>query len=331
MPRRSRGYRGSRPPSSAPGTALAIGAHRPIGTFPGSSSRPRQASYARGGGPDSETLWEEVTCTWSSLTTGRRSAGCPALVLEGLRADPALVLGVATGSSPATTYRALCPRDGATSQRVRCVALDEYVGLPGRSPVLPRVRRREIAEPLGIRPDNVLVPDGNAPDPSGGAALRGAIRELGGVGIQLLGIGRNGHVGFNEPGSPLVPARRRAPQRDHPAGQRPFFARPDDVPTCCITQGVATIVAARKIVLVASGAHKADAVAAAVAGPVTEDCPASILQRHPDVSVVVDREAAALLALPGQGADRQGRSRGRSWSPWRRSRAGTACPRARSG
>jgi glucosamine-6-phosphate deaminase len=228
------------------------------------------------------------------------------LVLEGLRADPGLVLGVATGSSPATTYRALvrARTEGADFSGVRCVALDEYVGLPETDPRSYHAYvQREIADPLGVRPENVLVPDGNAPDLAlSGAAFEDAIRGLGGVGLQLLGIGRNGHVGFNEPGSAFgsqthVARLSETTRRDNAR----FFARPDDVPSCCITQGVATIVAARKIVLVASGAHKADAVAAAVEGPVTEDCPASVLQRHPDASVIVDREAAALLALPDQG------------------------------
>jgi len=224
-----------------------------------------------------------------------------ALVLEELRADPGLVLGVATGSSPVTTYRALigARAEGADFSRVRCVALDEYVGIPESDPrSYHAFVRREIAEPLGVGLANVLVPDGNSPDPEAAcAAFEDAVRALGGVGVQLLGIGRNGHVGFNEPGSPFGSrthlAQLSATTRVDNAR---FFAHPDDVPTHCLTQGVGTIVEARRIVLVAAGPHKAEAVAAAVDGPVTEACPASILQRHPDATVVVDREAAGLLA-----------------------------------
>ena len=224
------------------------------------------------------------------------------LVLDGLRADPGLVLGVATGSSPVTTYRALIAAhgEGADFSQVSCVALDEYVGLPESDPrSYHAFVRREIAEPLGVRPDHVLVPDGSAPDPAAAcAAFEDAVKDVGGVGIQLLGIGRNGHVGFNEPGSAFGSrthlARLSATTRRDNAR---FFARPDDVPTHCLTQGVGTIVEARRIVLVASGSHKAEAVAAAVEGPVTEACPASILQRHPAATVIVDQEAAARLAV----------------------------------
>jgi glucosamine-6-phosphate deaminase len=228
---------------------------------------------------------------------GRAAAS---LVLEGLQADPRLVLGVATGSSPITTYRALTrSRDeGADFSRLRCVALDEYVGLPESDPrSYHAFVRREIAEPLGVRPENVLVPDGNSADPTRAcAAFEDAIRDLGGVGIQLLGIGRNGHLGFNEPGSAFASRTRvvrlRATSR---ADNARFFLQPEDVPTHCVTQGLGTIFDASKIVLLASGSHKAAAVAAAVEGPVTEACPASILQLHHDATVIVDRNAAVGL------------------------------------
>ena len=233
---------------------------------------------------------------------GRAAAS---LVVEGLRADPRLVLGVATGSSPVTTYRALVAtrRDGLDFTRVRCVALDEYVGIPESDPAsYHSFVRREIAVPLDILPQNVLVPDGNAPDPTAAcAAFEDAVRGLGGVGIQLLGIGRNGHVGFNEPGSPFGSRTRVA--RLSPttrADNARFFPRPEDVPTHCLTQGLGTILDAARIVLVASGSHKAAAVSAAVEGPVTEACPASVLQRHPDATVIVDRDAAARLHRIGR-------------------------------
>jgi glucosamine-6-phosphate deaminase len=227
------------------------------------------------------------------------------LVVAGLRADPGLVLGVATGSSPVTTYRALVAarRDGLDLSQVRCVALDEYVGIPESDPAsYHSFIRREIAVPLGIRYDNIVVPDGNAPDPTAAcAAFEEAVRALGGVAIQLLGIGRNGHVGFNEPGSPFGSRTRVA--RLSPttrADNARFFDRPEDVPTSCLTQGLGTILDAARLVLVASGSHKAAAVAAAVEGPVTEACPASVLQRHPDATVIVDRAAAAGLRRLGR-------------------------------
>ena len=135
---------------------------------------------------------------------GRAAAS---LVVEALRADPRLVLGVATGSSPVTTYRALAAARGSGRDfsQVRCVALDEYLGIAESDPAsYHSFVRREIAEPRGIRPENLLVPDGNAPDPGAACvAFEDALRGLGGVAVQLLGIGRNGHLGFNEPGSPF--------------------------------------------------------------------------------------------------------------------------------
>jgi len=227
------------------------------------------------------------------------------LVVEAVRADPRLVLGVATGSSPVTTYRALVSaRDaGLDFSQVRCVALDEYLGLPESDPAsYHSFVRREIAAPLGIRPERVLVPDGGAPDPDAAcAAFEGALRGLGGVDLQLLGIGRNGHLGFNEPGSPFGSRTRVA--RLSPttrADNARFFTRPEDVPTHCLTQGLGTILEASRLVLVASGPHKAEAVAAALEGPVTEACPASVLQHHRAVTVIVDREAAAGLHGTGR-------------------------------
>jgi glucosamine-6-phosphate deaminase len=237
------------------------------------------------------------------VVADRESLGrvAASLVLDALRADPSLVLGVATGSSPITTYRALIrARDEGTDfSRMCCVALDEYVGLPESDPrSYHAFIRREIALPLGMRPENVLVPDGNAADTTTAcAAFEDAIRDLGGVGIQLLGIGRNGHLGFNEPGSAFASrtrlSRLSATTR---ADNARFFPRPEDVPTHCLTQGLGTIFDASRIVLLASGSHKAAAVAAAVEGSVTEACPASILQLHPDATVIVDRDAAAGLS-----------------------------------
>jgi len=240
----------------------------------------------------------DVAVVGDPESVGRRAA---VLVLQGLGEDPALVLGVATGSSPVSTYRALAEarREGTDFSRVRVVALDEYVGLPETDPrSYHAFVWREIAQPLRIPRDNVLVPDGNAPDPEAAcAAFEEALRAWGGTGIQLLGIGRNGHVGFNEPGSALDSrTRRSALSETTRADNARFFPRPEDVPAYCLTQGVGTIAEARTIVLVASGPHKAAAVAAAVEGPVTEACPASFLQRHRDATMVLDPAAAAGLA-----------------------------------
>lgn len=223
------------------------------------------------------------------------------LVVAGLADREAPVLGVATGSSPLTTYAAL-------ERQVRAVqldlsgasafALDEYVGLPADHPESYRsVVDREVTTPLGLDASKVSVPNGTAEDLD--AACReyeAAIQAAGGVDVQILGIGSNGHIGFNEPGTPtasrtrvayLAPSTRQDNAR--------YFPSLSDVPERCITQGIGTILEARAIVLVASGEAKAAAVARAVSGEPDIACPASALQSHPRAFFVLDAAAASLL------------------------------------
>ena len=202
--------------------------------------------------------------------------------------DSTMVWGVATGGTPLPVYRALA-RGSADFSAVQVVALDEYVGLPAGHPgSYAAYVRREIADPLGISQDDVVVPTGS------GEELERRITELGGVDLQLLGIGRNGHLAFNEPGSPLD-SRSRVVELT-PSTRAANAAYVDgDVPTHAITQGLGTILEARKLVLLAIGAAKAEAVAAALSGPVTPECPASVVQRHPRVTVVMDAAAASLV------------------------------------
>ena len=145
-----------------------------------------------------------------------------------------------------TTYRALVSAraDGLDFSQVRCVALDEYVGIPASDPAsYHSFIRREIADPLELRPTTCSSPTGTPPTWTAACvAFEDGIRSLGGVGIQLLGIGRNGHVGFNEPGSPFGSRTRVARLSETTrADNARFFARPEDVPTHCLTQGLGTI------------------------------------------------------------------------------------------
>lgn len=181
---------------------------------------------------------------------------------------------------------------------MRWFALDEYIGLPPGHPQSYRaVLERVLIRPLGLHPTSLHVPDGGAADPDEAAeAYEAAIAVAGGVDLQILGIGENGHIGFNEPGTPFSATTHRATltESTRRANAR-FFPSTNAVPVECLTQGLATIMRAGRIELVASGSHKADAVAAAVRGPVTEQCPASILQRHPDVRVNLDTDAAVAV------------------------------------
>lgn len=222
-------------------------------------------------------------------------------VLQRLSASSGRILGVATGSSPRPLYRALAAAvvAGSDLSDIRGFALDEYIGLPREHPEsYHSIVERDIAVPLGLRPGAITVPDGQAADPAAAAAAYdAAIAEAGGVDVQILGIGANGHIGFNEPGSPRDSRTRavRLEESTRRANSR-FFPRIDQVPTHAITQGVSTILEARSIVLVASGEAKADAVRRSVEGAPTEDVPASLLQGHPDVTFFLDPAAASLLS-----------------------------------
>jgi glucosamine-6-phosphate deaminase len=216
-----------------------------------------------------------------------------------VRARPDAVLGLATGSTPLPVYQALPERlAGADVSRVRGFALDEYVGLDPRHPQSYRsVIQREVIEPLGLDPLKVRVPDGSlAGIEHAGDDYERALAEAGGVDLQLLGIGTDGHIGFNEPGSSFASRTRvKTLTRQTREDNARFFDSLDDVPRHCITQGLGTILQARHLVLLAFGAGKADAVAAAVEGPVTASLPGSAVQLHPHVTVVVDEDAAAAL------------------------------------
>jgi glucosamine-6-phosphate deaminase len=214
-------------------------------------------------------------------------------------ADPEVVLGLATGSTPLPVYEALRPRlAGIDVSRVRGFALDEYVGIDPQHPQSYRnVIRREVIEPLGLDPDRIRVPNGAvASIEHAGADYEQAIEAAGGVELQILGIGTDGHIGFNEPGSSFASATRvkTLTQQTRTDNAR-FFDSIDEVPMHCITQGLGTILRARHLVLLAFGEGKADAVAGAVEGPVTASLPGSAIQLHPRVSVVVDEAAASRL------------------------------------
>ncbi len=213
-------------------------------------------------------------------------------------------LGLATGSSPLGLYAALGRRVAAGQLDIRAVhgvALDEYVGLPPDHPQgYGVVLERTVCDVVGLPRPHLHVPDGTAAGLAAlterAAAYERTILALGGVDVQILGIGTNGHVGFNEPGSALTSRTRvkRLSDRTRRDNAR-FFTSLDDVPTHCVTQGLGTITSARRLVLVATGDAKARAVADALEGPLTASCPASVLQWHPDTVVVLDEQAAGCL------------------------------------
>ncbi|SDR96062.1 glucosamine-6-phosphate deaminase [Corynebacterium timonense] len=210
-------------------------------------------------------------------------------------------LGLATGSTPTPTYRELIRRhheEGLSFAACRAFLLDEYYGLPrDHEQSYYATIRRELTSHIDI--DDALVdsPDGTNSDYVAAAAdYEERIAQAGGIDVQLLGVGTNGHVAFNEPGSSLASRTRLTSL--HPqtvTDNARFFDSADDVPRHVLTQGLGTILEAGHLVLLATGSTKADAVRRLVEGPVTASCPASILQLHPRATVIVDEEAAAQL------------------------------------
>jgi glucosamine-6-phosphate deaminase len=234
---------------------------------------------------------------------GRYTAAKVAQVAR--QVGPQVVIGVATGSSPLRAYEELATlvREGRLDlSQASAFALDEYVGLPEGHPQSYRdTIRRTVTEPWGLDPARVHVPDGFAADIHQAALdYEAAIQAAGGVDVQILGVGSNGHIGFNEPTSSLSSRTRiktLTPQTR--LDNQRFFNSLAEVPFHCLTQGLGTIMDARHVVLVAAGAHKAEAIAAIVEGPVTALWPGSVLQLHQHATVIVDEAAASGLKLAG--------------------------------
>lgn len=209
------------------------------------------------------------------------------------------VIGFATGSSPLPLYREWA-RDAKERERMRTArgfALDEYVGLhPGHPQSYRSVISREVEGPLGLSPGAVVVPDGAADDiPQAARRFEELIARSGGVDLQVLGLGSNGHIGFNEPSSSLASRTREVVLAESTRRDNARYFGSESVPRTAITQGLGTILESRRILVIAAGQSKAAAVVAMVEGAVSAMWPASVLQLHEHVDVVLDDDAAALL------------------------------------
>ncbi|MGV8984758.1 MAG: glucosamine-6-phosphate deaminase [Cypionkella sp.] len=225
------------------------------------------------------------------------------LIVGRLRRGPDSVLGLATGGTMEAVYARLIAahQTGAVSfARARSFNLDEYVGLDPDHPCSYwRYMREQLFGHVDFAAGATLLPRGDAPDPEVEAQrYEAAIVAAGDIGLQLLGLGANGHIGFNEPTSSLSSLTRiKTLTRSTRAANARFFANPEEVPRLAITMGIGTILRADEVVLLACGAGKAKAVAAMVEGPLSAACPASALQLHRKVTVVLDQAAAASLTL----------------------------------
>ena len=214
---------------------------------------------------------------------------------------PASVLGLATGSSPVGTYRQLVERyqkGDIDFSAVRTVNLDEYVGLgPESDQSYVYFMRANLFDHVNIDLKSTNIPDGlNGDEAAECARYDALIRSLGGIDLQLLGLGPNGHIGFNEPDEHFPKGTHKVElSRATIEANKRFFSRADEVPGFAYTMGVRDIMQARRVVMVVSGAGKAEIVKAAFSGPVTPRVPASILQLHRDFTLVADKEALSLL------------------------------------
>lgn len=223
-----------------------------------------------------------------------------------LSTTPHAVLGLATGSSPLPVYREIIRRSQAGRLSFRSASaftLDEYVGLEETHPERYRhVIEREFTTHVDLDPDAVHGPDGNNADlPAACTSYEEQIRAAGGVDLQILGIGTDGHIGFNEPGSSLASRTRiKTLTTQTRADNARFFGGDiDAVPRHCLTQGLGTIMESRHVILLATGRAKAEAVRQMVEGPVSALWPATLLQHHPHATVVLDAAAASRLRLAG--------------------------------
>jgi glucosamine-6-phosphate deaminase len=219
------------------------------------------------------------------------------LILKAIAAKPDLVLALPTGSTPLGLYEELVRRfreENRDFSGVTTFNLDEYLGLPQAHPnSYHTYMRRQFFDHVNIPASNIHIPDGSPEvDPDVESRLyEKAIQDAGGIDLLIMGIGANGHIAFNEPGSPLD-SRTRAVQLTAETIQnaRRYFSE-SDPPSRAITIGIGTILEARRIVLLASGSHKADAVERALHGPVSESAPASALQLHANVIVIPEETA----------------------------------------
>ncbi|MBB5183063.1 glucosamine-6-phosphate deaminase [Catenisphaera adipataccumulans] len=212
--------------------------------------------------------------------------------------NPKAVLGLATGSSPEGLYKCMVrdhEENGTSYQDITTYNLDEYVGLPKNHPEsYYTFMHKNLFDHIDIKEENTHLPSGSTQEEADTYEKQwDAVT----CDLQLLGIGRNGHIGFNEPGTPFAQTTHIVDLTPSTieANSRFFDHDINKVPKQAISMGIGSILKAKKILLVASGAEKADAVKAMIEGPATESCPASALQKHDDVVVVLDQAAAAGL------------------------------------
>ncbi|AQX55501.1 glucosamine-6-phosphate deaminase [Bacillus sp. VT 712] len=225
------------------------------------------------------------------------------IIINKVKSDPSITLGLATGGTPKGLYEALIQdhqTNGTSYEQVHTFNLDEYVGLSADNPNSYRYYMVDtLLGHLDVALNQTFIPNGTAEDAEAECERYEAlIEQLGGIDLQILGIGHNGHIGFNEPGTPfsskthvvtLASSTRQANAR--------YFSSIDEVPTHAITMGISSIMNSTEILLLASGEDKADAIYHLLEGTVTEEFPASILKNHQAVTIIADEKALSRTNL----------------------------------
>ena len=225
------------------------------------------------------------------------SGRAAAIALDLIRRKPDAVLGLPTGSSPEGFYD-LLSRSNTSFRHVRTFNLDEYVGLPREHPEsYHSFMSKRLLDRVDLEPANVHIPDGMAADPEAECRrYEEALRQAGGMDLLVLGVGHNGHIGFNEPGTPWDSRTRRVKLagRTIKANAR-FFGSEEAVPREALTMGIGTIMEARSIILLATGESKADIIRRTFEEEPGINVPSTVLRNHPDVTFLLDRAAAGRL------------------------------------
>lgn len=239
---------------------------------------------------------------WVEKNYGQMSRKAAQIIGETIAANPKAVLGLATGQTPEGCYAELVRmhrEEGLDFHLITTFNLDEYLGLPpSHEQSYHRYMNDKLFNHINIDKKRTYVPDGLTPRPQEFCnSYEKLIKSSGGIKLQVLGIGRNGHIGFNEPGSPFDSRTRvvdlsEETRRDNSR----FFGSIDQVPRRAMTMGLATIMDARRILLLASGVNKARAVERAIKGSTDPEVPASVLQLHPDCTFLLDKEAASIVS-----------------------------------
>ncbi len=224
------------------------------------------------------------------------------MVAAAVRANPKIVLGLATGSTPLGMYEELVSlhcSDSLDFSKATSFNLDEYLGLSHDNPQsFHYFMRSNFFSHVNFSPEKIHIPDGaiRADYSAYCQSYERAIRSAGGIDLQILGIGRNGHIGFNEPNSSLASRTRLKELTEETIeDNRRFFPQGTEIPECAITMGIGTILDARRILILATGKSKAAAVAKAIEGPISASVSASALQLHPEVTFIIDEDAAYAL------------------------------------